>query len=242
MNDLVERLKDFKNQQAQLNPASLEQALAKNPDDWQAIFNLASVYLQTAQTGRALEVLDRVVQNPRATPNALHAVVQAYASLGSAPRLQQAADRLSQMLQKNPGDALISAGLAEADRGLQKPDLAMQVLDQALAGTNMDATGASQVAQQYIALGNLPKVELTLERLAKLAPQSPEAWYDLAGIKALLGKPAEALPALRQALALNTLRLQQNPKAKNLLDELPKDPRFRSIRDLPEFRSLLPAK
>ncbi len=242
VNDLVERLNDLKKQQAQLNPTSLEQALAKNPDDWQAIFNLASAYLQTSQTGRALEVLDRIVQNPRATPNALHAAVQAYASLGSAPRLQQAADRLSQMFQTNGGEAQTAAGLAEAYRDLQKPDLALQVLDQALAGTNMDANGASQVAQQYIGLGNLPKVEVALERLCKLAPQSPEAWYDLAGIKAVLGKAPEALQALRQALALNALRLQQNPKARNLLEELPKDSRFRSIRDLPEFQSLLPAK
>lgn len=236
-NDLVERLKDFKKQESQLKKAA-----EANPNDWQAVFNLASFYLQSAQTGQALVVLDRLLNAPRVTPNVLHSLVQAYASLGNAPRLQQAAERLSQMLQKNPGDALIAAALAEAYRDLQQPQLALQLLDQALAGTNMDAVGASQVAQQYIALGNLPKVEATLERLSKLAPQSPETWYDLGGIKAILGKPAEALAALRQALALNAARLQQNPTAKNLLEDLPTDQRFNSLRQLPEFQSLLPRK
>ncbi|HEY5915224.1 MAG TPA: hypothetical protein VJA21_31915, partial [Verrucomicrobiae bacterium] len=239
VNDLVERLKEFKQQQARLSPGELEKALAKNPDDWQAAVGLANVYLQSAQTGQALDVLDRVLNNPRAQANALHVLVQAYAALGSASRLQLVTEKLAAMVRKNPGDGLWAAALAEAYRDQQKPDLALQALDQALAGTNLEANGAVQVAAQYNALGNLPKVEATLERYAKLAPQSPEAWYDLAAIKAIMGKPAEAMPALRQALALNTARLRQNPKAKNLWEELPKDPRFNPLRRSPEFKSLV---
>jgi Flp pilus assembly protein TadD len=129
--------------------------------------------------------------------------------------------------------------LAEGYHALQKPELALQTLDQVANASNLDASTAFEVAQQFAAKGDYPRLEAILQRLVKLAPESPEAWFDLAAMKNILGKPAEAFPALRQALKLSAARLTKNPKAKNLLTDLQTDPRFNSVRRSPEFQELM---
>ena len=56
----------------------------------------------------------------------------------------------------------------------------------------------------------------------------------------MLGKTNEALQDLRTSLDLSAKRLQQNPKARDLLAEARKDHRFDSLRNLPEFQKLVP--
>jgi thioredoxin-like negative regulator of GroEL len=242
VNGLVQQLQDFKKQQVQFNPAELEAAIQQNPDNLQAVFNLASYYVQSGRTNRALEALDRALNNPRVDATALHALVQAFATLNSPARIEVAAQKLSVLFSASPSNVAAGIGLGEAYRNLQKPDQALAVLDQVSTSANLSANAALQVAQQYATLGNIPRLESALERYARLSPQVPEAWYDLAAIKAALSKSAEALTALRQALNLSAARRQQNPTAKNLLEDVQKDPRFNLLRNSPEFRELTSQK
>jgi thioredoxin-like negative regulator of GroEL len=169
--DLLNRLRTWNKQRAQFNPPELEKVFEQNTDNFQAAFDLANAYIQTAQTDRALAVLDRVVQNPHADANTLRAV-----------------------------------------------------------------------AQGYVAINNLPKLEVVFEKLVVRAPDSPEDWYNLAGLKATLGKTPDALQALRQAVTLSAKRLRQDPKAKDLLADAQTDPRFVHLRETPEFKELLNQK
>jgi tetratricopeptide (TPR) repeat protein len=150
---------------------AMEDEVRKNPNNFQAAVQLASVYAQMQQTGRAVQLLDGVVSNPAAVPNA---VVRA--------------------------------------------------------------------AQIYSQIGDWSKLETALERLTKISPDSPEAWYDLAALKANLGKNAEALPALTRALELNAQRLQRDPKAPDLATNARQEARFAPLRTTPEFQKLLPTK
>jgi hypothetical protein len=59
--------------------------------------------------------------------------------------------------------------------------------------------------------------------ISKLEPSNPEAWYDLAALKADIGKPAESLVPLKKALELSAQRLKRNPK----------DDRFTAVRHHP---------
>jgi tetratricopeptide (TPR) repeat protein len=149
--------------------AQLEKAVVENPANFQLAFDLAAAYLQMQQTNKAVETLDRVLNDPRADGNAVLAVAQAYASISM-----------------------------------------------------------------------FPKLEVTLERLVKLAPDSPEAAYDLAAIKSVLGKTQESLVNLKRALDLNAKRRVEDTNAldlrQNLLQQNPPDHRFDSIRQTTEFK------
>ncbi len=114
-----------------------------------------------------------------------------------------------------------------------------QTVDKLEAHTNLDASAVLSIAQAYAALGNVPKLEGTLERLTKVMPTSPEAWYDLAVLKAGIGKSAEGLSALRQALDLSAKRLKSDPKAKDLLASARNEDRFGPLRQSPDFKQLV---
>jgi len=117
---------------------------------------------------------------------------------------------------------------------------AIGMFDQALADPNIKPENVTAMAQISAMTGDLPKLEVVLERLIVLKPGEPEVRYDLAALKAVLGKKSEAIADLKRALDLSTQRLQNNPSARDLAAQAAKDPRFNSLRGDPEFQSLLP--
>jgi hypothetical protein len=92
--------------------------------------------------------------------------------------------------------------------------------------------------------GHLTSLEAVFQKVVTLAPEPvrPEAYYDLAELKAVLGKNSEALDNLRIAMDLNAKRLQGNPNASDLAATNRSDPRFDALRSLPEFQKIVPPK
>ena len=119
---------------------------------------------------------------------------------------------------------------------------AVQVLRSIVNSPYAQGQAVLTVAKIFASMQDWPKLEAALERFVKLEPSNPEAWFDLAALKANLGKSAEALAPLKQALALNAQRLKQDPntKAQNLLNLARTDPRFNAMRRMPEFQKLVP--
>jgi len=240
---VVRDLQDIKKRQAEVNPkqltlAQMEQAVRENPANFQGAFNLAAAYLQLQQNSQALQVLDRVLNHPQAEANALRALLQAYASIGHLDGLQRTVTKLEAQSGANPTDFSAALGLAEGYQHLQRTDAAIRTLDQVVKHPQVDTAALLQAAQQYAALTNYQKLEAALEQVTKLSPGLAEAWYDLAALKAVLGKSQEALPALRHAADLSAKRLRQDSKARDLRAEAGQDPRFVSLRQMPEFQQL----
>lgn len=158
---------------------------------------------------------------------------------------EKARNNLAQMeetVRKNPTNFQAALDLAATYFQMQQTDRAIAIFDRMITNSQANPNVILTVARAYVDMGNWPKLELTLEQLVKVTPDSPEAWYDLAAFKALLGKTAEVMPPLKKALELNEKRLAQNPQASNLILTNRSDARFNSMRQLPEFQKLLAPK
>jgi len=94
------------------------------------------------------------------------------------------------------------------------------------------------VIQLYVQMQNFPRLEEGLERLVAVKSDSPEALYDLAALKATIGKTPEALSWLKKTIDLSDARLKKDPKSRDMRAEAAKDPRFQSLSQTPEFKSL----
>jgi tetratricopeptide (TPR) repeat protein len=132
--------------------------------------------------------------------------------------------------------------LAKIYLQMQQTGRAAQLLDGVLNSTSAEPAAVIRAAMVYGDMQNWPKMESSLEKLVKISPESPEAWYDLAGMKANLRKDGEALPALARALALSAQRLKANPAASNLLAVLTNDQRFMALRQNAEYQRLIAAR
>src|SRR6185369_2359177 len=110
-------------------------------------------------------------------------------------------------LRKNPNNSQAAVQLAGIYVQMQQTGRAAQLLDTVLSNSAAPPNAVVRAAQIYNQLGDFPKLERALEKLTQVSPESPEAWYDLAAMKANLGKNAEAVPALTRALELNNQRL-----------------------------------
>jgi len=121
----------------------------------------------------------------------------------------------------------------------QQRDLAGARLDELVAHPQVDANSMLFAANMANQIGDLPRVEKALARLVQIAPDNPEAWFDLAGLRAMLNDPDQAVAALRESLARSAQRLAANPAAPNLFSNAQSDPRFNTLRQLPAFQQLM---
>ena len=78
--------------------------------------------------------------------------------------------------------------LAQVYFQMQQTNRVIALFDQAVTNPYIPPDGISAIAQFYAQINNLPKLEEALGELVKTVPNQPETWYDLATLKAVLGK------------------------------------------------------
>ncbi len=149
--------------------------------------------------------------------------------------------------QSNPTNFENTLELARFYYQMQQSNHAVELLrsatglfNQALANPDIHYPDVAAMAQIAAQLGDMSRLEMTLQKLVSLAPDQPEPHYDLAALEAILGKTSDALLNLQASLNLSAKRLATNPAAHDLLVEARKDPRFDSLRTLPAFKKLVP--
>jgi tetratricopeptide (TPR) repeat protein len=141
----------------------------------------------------------------------------------------------------NSGNLQNLLSLADIYLQMQQTNRAIELFDHALANPHINSSEAGFIAQEYVKMGNLTKLEGVLQKIVILVPDQPEPWYDLAALEAVLGKPDPALQSLHKSLDLSAQRLKSNPTAHDLLNEARKDQHFDPLRNLPEFQKLVPS-
>jgi thioredoxin-like negative regulator of GroEL len=146
---------------------------------------------------------------------------------------------LEQQFAAHPSNFPVAYRLIEAYIIGQQNTKALEVLDKLLDHPQAGQDTFLYAAQTANRLGQMPRVEKALARLVKVAPENPEAWFDLAGIQALLNNPTGAIAALRESLQRSAQRLAREPTALNLYSNALTDPRFNAVRPRPEFQQLM---
>lgn len=222
---------------------AFRQAFAFCPYSPEAVFRYCQLLISLqryedawliAETCRKLDPYNAQVTD---LANRLRAVKDAgpTAFAPGAPNLAE----MERTLAAEPTNFQHALDLASIYLSLGQTNRAFQIFDQIVQSPHVTAGAVLAVAQAYVSLGHYPGLEGALERLTQLSPTQPEAWYDLAAMKAILQKTAEAIPALRRAFELSDARLKTSPDAPNLRALARQDPRFQHLRQNPAFQSLV---
>jgi tetratricopeptide (TPR) repeat protein len=152
---------------------------------------------------------------------------------------QTTLEDLEKKVRDHPDSFQDAFNLAGAYAQLQQRDKAVAVLDKVLANPKLSAQSLIALAQAYAQLGNISQLEATAERLVQLEPDSPEAWFQLADVQAGIGRMPQSMQSLRRCVEENAKRLAKNPKARDLLPFIRKDPHFDSMHSLTEYQQLI---
>jgi tetratricopeptide (TPR) repeat protein len=223
---------------------SFRQAFALCPDSPEALFRYAQLLLQLNRMDDAVLITQAFLkvdpQNGQA--RGLLESVKSYKKQSAGTTKPEATlQQMEDTVRNNPTNLQAALDLANAYQQAHQTSRAVEVLGETVTKPGADTSVLVKVAQQYAQMGNTAKLESTLERLVKLPEAGPEARYDLAALKASLGKSSEALSVLKQALDLSAERLKQDSKARDLLQDARKDVRFDKLRKTPEFEKLVPS-
>ncbi len=227
---------------------TFKQAFVFCPYSPEAVFRYVNLLLQLQRLDDALIVaktclkLDPYSAQVRGLVNSLEAWKSQRGAAVTPEPQPITLEAMEKTVREHPSNFQASVELAKIYLQLQQTGRAVQLLDSVVNNSNADAPAVVRAAMVYQEMMNLPKLEGSLERLVQVSPESPEAWYDLAGTKANARKDKEALDALHKALVLNAERLHKQPGAPNIVTNIPADPRFTLLRQSPEFQKQLSAK
>lgn len=149
---------------------------------------------------------------------------------------------LEKAYRAEPSNASKAFALAQVYMSMQDTNRAMMILEDLLRQPGIDAGAVISVANAFVQFNQIHRLERALLKLTQINPNSPEAWYDLAGIQAMTGKKNEAIESLRRAITLSDERLKTNSKANNLRNSIQTDGRLNILRGNPDFELIIRQK
>ena len=230
---------------------AFKQAFAFCPYSPEAVFRYVNFLLQFNRLDDALIVAQTCLKlDPfnEQVKNLIHQLQEFKAQSASRGQFQDQLQKLQVEAAAHPTNFqnILSLGslynqMQDTNRAFALFNQAAGLFDQELANPAIKSENVLAMAQISAALGNLTKLEAVLKKLVALNPNQPEARYDLAALEAISGKTDAALSDLRASVDLSSKRVLSNPGARNMLIEARSDPRFNSLRALPEFQKIIPA-
>jgi eukaryotic-like serine/threonine-protein kinase len=193
--------------------------------------NIGLVYAQQGKYDQAIPYFQKALQ--------IEPFFTTYSNLGTAFFFQKqyanAADMFEKAVALNPNDTLTAANLADAYRAGGQQDKARAAYQRAISlgykelETNpQNASVMAEIALAYAKTGNAQEAQNLIKRVRTIDKNNVNYIYEEAVIDALLGRTADALKVLEEAL-------QKHYPA----DFVAGDPDLGSLQKNPEFLSLI---
>jgi tetratricopeptide (TPR) repeat protein len=221
---------------------TFKQAFAFCPYSPEAVFRYMQVLLSANRLEDAILIVQTALKLDPYNDQLARTLKQLEGFRGNAGKISEAhanIEKLQAEWRKNPTQFQTGLNLAGALFSVGQNAAGEAVLNEILTSPAATSEAILAVAQYYAQAKNYLKLEEVLARLTEITPSSPEAWYDLAALRASLGKTPEALASLKRSLELGAARAKTNAQARNLKTEAGRDPRFQGLNQTPEFKALL---
>ena len=146
---------------------------------------VVSRYIVLLATAGRLEDAERIIETAlrfdyenlllRSWANQVRGARQSQGPLPQPQGVSQKLAQLEQELRTNPGDAKVAFELASAYLQMQQTNASFQILDRLTDSPQADVNILLSVAKAYGQLRQAAKLEAVLQKLVKIAPQSPES-------------------------------------------------------------------
>jgi tetratricopeptide (TPR) repeat protein/TolB-like protein/predicted Ser/Thr protein kinase len=210
---------------------AFQQVTVLEPDVDAGYENIGNMYLQQAKYQESIPYFQKALQ--------IEPFFTTYSNLGTSyfflKQYSNAVEMFEKAVALNPNDTDVILNLADAYRGAGQQDKARTTYQQAIAvgfkelQTNPeDADVMVDMALSYAKIGNAPEAQNFIRQARGVDKNEVSYIYAEAQIDALLGRSAEALKALREALE------KHYPAEYAATDE-----DLKNLNDNPEFTSLI---
>ena len=220
---------------------AFRQAFALCPYSLEAVYRYANLLLTLGRVDDALmlaEVCSEFDSKNAQLPNLRAQLNQQKQKREQNIQWQEEASQLESQYNQDPANFTVLARLIARYFNLGQTNKVLRLLELVVNDEGASSEVLLVVSSAYMQLGRYTDLEKSLLQLVDRKPKDPAAWYDLAATQALLQKNSEALANLRRAIEMEQQR-PLPPESKSLLSRSQEDPRFNSIRYLPEYRQLI---
>ena len=210
---------------------AFQQITVLEPDIGVGYENIGNVYLQQGRYQEAIPYLQKALK--------IEPYFTTYSNLGTAyfdaKQFPQAVEMFEKAAALTPNETITAVNLADAYRSAGQKDKASDTYQKAISlgykelQTNpQDANVMSEIALSYANLGNSQQAEIFIKRARAIDKNSVDYIYSEAEVYALLGRTANALKALQDAL-------EKHYPAESAEQDVELD----SLRANPEFAALI---
>jgi tetratricopeptide (TPR) repeat protein len=205
---------------------AFEQAIRLYPLSPEANFRLADIEMQQFRFSKAREVIENFLKADPGNDRVAEFLVQ----IRNIEALDNRRRELEPLMAQG-ADVNMALELANVYRQMNLTHLFESLTMNILRQDHIPPPVILQVAELYVQAQRADLLATALERYLQKEPANPRIWFDLAGVQAQLQRSNEAVRTLRRAIELG---------GEPVRDMARKDARFNSLRDMPEYRALVP--
>lgn len=205
---------------------AFREAIALYPLSPEANFRLADIHMQQGEFAAAREIIEAFLREDTENDKVRDFLNQ----IVNLEKLDQRRRELEQELQTG-GDINKAFELANIYRGMNLMPMFDSLTQRILQQPDLPPQFILEIARMYAETQKLELFINALELYVQRDPSQPRVWLDLAAAYAGAQRRPDAIRSLRRAIEIG---------GETIRDAARKDNRFDSLREIPEFRAIVP--